>query len=181
MQARWAASIIHQKRESLIAQHQIRTSTGGAQPGLGLLQPGSYHGLLDTGLVQGPENFNKWALLERSSGGEVIKYFHWSSQERGSASQRRERPAPQSCWGFFTPLALLLPSHTSLAKCLHEIPAAYWVGVMQRVSPGIARICYYTVFLHRLGLVIQKNCKTAGKMPWKLPWDCCFSPFRGTK
>lgn len=75
MQARWAASIIHQKKEPLIAQHQIRTSTGGVQPGPGLLQPGSYHGLLDPGLVQGPENFNKWALLERSSGGEVINIF----------------------------------------------------------------------------------------------------------
>lgn len=108
------------------------------------------------------------------------KYFRWSSQERGSASQKREWPAAQSCWGFFTPLALLLPSHTSLAKCLHKILAAYWVGVMQRVSPGIARICYYTVFLHRLGLVIQKTAKQQEKCPGNCP-ETAASPHLGAQ
>lgn len=70
--------------------------------------------------------------------------------------------------GFFTPLALLLPSHTSLAMCLYEILSAWCAGGMQRVSPGIACICYYTVSLHRPGLVIQKM-QNRGKIPRKVP------------
>lgn len=175
MQARWAISITCKRKAfdcSAQGQNFCWWSTTRTAPAWQLpWSPGHCR------LVQGPENFNKLVLLQR---GEVINIFAaylieklCKPKERVTCCMALPRPPyPSSPLSPFMLLHCWVPGQNPYCLMCQCHAGGYpWDGL------------YF--LLHSISSSTRsgntKLEKYQEKIPWKLPWDCCCSPFRGMK